>query len=132
MKNQFLLNHEITYLNHGSFGACPKIVFEEYQKWQLELEKQPVEFLGRRYPKLLENVRTVLGKYVGSKPENVVPITNTTFGLNAIANSLNLKKGDEILTTNQEYGAIERMWKIIAQQKGFEIVKAEIPFPLNY
>ena len=38
MKDLFLLNHNITYLNHGSYGACPARVFENYQNWQRKLE----------------------------------------------------------------------------------------------
>ena len=43
-RNEFLLREGITYLNHGSFGACSKVVFQDYQNWQVRLEKQPVQF----------------------------------------------------------------------------------------
>ncbi|MBI5053440.1 MAG: aminotransferase, partial [Chloroflexi bacterium] len=60
MKDLFLLDPTITFLNHGSFGATPKIVFDEYQRWQRELERQPVEFLGRRAASLLAEARSKL------------------------------------------------------------------------
>src|SRR5512132_679680 len=54
VRELFLLDPEIVFLNHGSFGACPRPVFAEYQRLQLELEREPVEFLGlkRRFPEL--------------------------------------------------------------------------------
>ena len=47
IRNQFLLDSKVTFLNHGSFGACPKEIFSEYQSWQKKLENQPVKFLDQ-------------------------------------------------------------------------------------
>ncbi|MFZ1573230.1 MAG: aminotransferase class V-fold PLP-dependent enzyme, partial [Candidatus Kapaibacterium sp.] len=107
-KVDFLLNDKVVFLNHGSFGACPKVVFEEYQYWQRELELQPVEFIGRKLPELLKWSREKLSNYICCNPEEVVYITNATEGVNIIARSLKFKKGDEILCTNHEYGACDR------------------------
>ncbi|MEO5952338.1 MAG: aminotransferase class V-fold PLP-dependent enzyme, partial [Chloroflexia bacterium] len=100
--DQFLLRPDMAFLNHGSFGACPKPVFDAYQAWQRELEAQPVEFLGRRYDSLLADARSKLGPYVGAEPDNIVFVPNATFGINTIARSLVLKPGDEVLTTDHE------------------------------
>src|SRR5690349_12259041 len=103
LKSQFLLNPDIVFLNHGSFGACPKPVFETFQRWQRELEYQPVEFIGRRVDGLLNDARAVLAKYLNVDSENLIFVTNATAGINIVARSLHLQAGDEILTTDQEY-----------------------------
>ena len=95
LKKQFLIDPSITFLNHGSFGATPKPVFKEYQRWQRELENQPVEFLGRRHNDLMRASREVLANYVGTSAENLIYTQNATIALNIVARSLNLKAGDE-------------------------------------
>ena len=68
------------FLNHGSFGACPRPVFDEYQRWQRELERQPVEFLARRYPELIEEAKARLAAYLGARPDDLVFVPNATAG----------------------------------------------------
>ena len=119
LKKQFLLDPSITFLNHGSFGATPKRVFKEYQRWQRELETQPVEFLGRRHNDLMHTSREVLANYVGTSAENLVYTQNATIALNIVARSLNLKAGDEVLSTTHEYGAMDRMWRFLSKEHGF-------------
>ncbi len=84
------MDPEVTFLNHGSFGATPKPVFDTYQRWQRELENQPVEFLDRRAPGLLEEARSRLADYLGTHCDNLVFISNATTGGNIVARSLNL------------------------------------------
>ena len=107
----YLLRRDIAFLNHGSFGACPRPVFEVYQGWQRELERQPVEFLGRRLRGLLGEARAALADFVGTDPPNLVFVPNATAGVNAVARSLalhTLRPGDEVLATDHEYGAVDR------------------------
>ncbi|MCI0551350.1 MAG: aminotransferase class V-fold PLP-dependent enzyme, partial [Anaerolineae bacterium] len=111
LQKHFLLDPSIVFLNHGSFGATPKPVFREYQQWQAEMEKQPVEFLGRRITVLMAESRSILANYVGAHADNLVYTQNATIALNIIARSLDLKTGDEVLATAHEYGAIDRMWR---------------------
>src|SRR5581483_5767002 len=118
LRDCFLLRPNVAFLNHGSFGACPKPVFEAYQRWQLELERQPVEFLGRRFRELMRDARQALGAYVGAPPEDLVYIPNATTGANIVARSLALNPGDEVLTTDHEYGAVERAWRFSCEQRG--------------
>jgi hypothetical protein len=66
LRDQFLLRSDVVFLNHGSFGACPRPVFEAYQQWQFELERQSVEFLGRRFDGLMRSARNALGTLVGA------------------------------------------------------------------
>ncbi len=121
-RSLFLLRPDITFLNHGSFGATPIPVFERYQYWQRELELQPVEFLGRRAKFLLAQSRAALSNYLHTQPGNLVYVTNATTGLNIIARSLNLTSQDEILSTDHEYGAMDRTWRFLARKHGFKYI----------
>jgi isopenicillin-N epimerase len=107
----FLLDPEVTFLNHGSYGACPAPVFERYQELQRELERNPVEFLGRRFYDLTEEARAALAAFVGARADDLVFVPNATAGLNAVIRSLRLEPGDEVLTTRHEYGAVTRTWR---------------------
>jgi isopenicillin-N epimerase len=127
----FLLNPKVVFLNHGSFGACPKPVFETYQRWQAELERQPVEFLGRRAEDLMAEARATLARYLGSDVDEVVYFPNPTTALNMVARSMDLQAGDEILSTDHEYGAMERTWRFLCRKRGARYVRQPIPLPLS-
>ena len=131
LHRQFLLNPEIIFLNHGSFGATPRPVFETYQRWQRELEAQPVEFLGRRAPDLLHDSRTVLAKYLRAECDNLSYIPNATTGMNIIARSLHLHAGDEVLATNHEYGAIDKTWTFLSEKNGFKYINQPVGTPVS-
>jgi isopenicillin-N epimerase len=117
-------------LNHGSFGACPKPVFAEYQRWQRELERQPVEFLGRRFNDLMREARSTLGGYLGAGADDLVYVTNATVGLNIVARSLELQPGDEVLTTDHEYGALDRTWRFLCAKRGAKYLRQPVPVPI--
>lgn len=131
LRDDFLLNPKVVFLNHGSFGACPKPVFAEYQRWQQELERQPVEFLGRRSEGLLDAARAKLAEYVHVDVGNLVFVPNATSGLNVVARSLPLNPGDEILTTDHEYGALNYTWEHVCQKTGARYIHQEIPLPVT-
>lgn len=131
LREQFLIRPDVTFLNHGSYGACPRPVFEQYQAWQLELEQQPVEFIGRRRVDLLREARTGLASYLNADPDEVVYASNVTHALNIAARSLPLTEGDEILTTDHEYGALDRTWKFVGQKTGARYVIQALPSPLD-
>jgi isopenicillin-N epimerase len=131
LKNLFLLDPTVTFLNHGSFGACPIPVFETYQNWQRELERQPVEFLGRRADSLLAEARSHIGAYLNADPNDVIFVMNATAGINQIVRSLKLEAGDEILATNHEYGAIDYTWQFICGQNGAKYIRYPIPLPVT-
>lgn len=129
MRDLFLLDPNVIFLNHGSFGACPQPVFAEYQRWQRELERQPVEFLGRRYDGLMEHARVRLADYLHTHAENLVYIDNATAGVNTIARSLKLQPGDEVLTTDHEYGACDNTWQFICELTGARYIRQHVPLP---
>jgi isopenicillin-N epimerase len=123
VKELFLLDPEVVFLNHGSFGACPLPVFEAYQRYQLELERRPVELLKRRYYELLDAARERLAAYVGADVEGLLFVPNATAGMNMVARSLPLRPGDEVLTTNREYGAVDIVWRFVCERTGASYVR---------
>ena len=127
----FLLDPNIIFLNHGSFGATPRAVFEKYQWWQRELERQPVEFLGRRFTDLMREARTALAAYVHANADDLVFVPNATTAINIVARSLHLNPGDEILTTDHEYGALDRAWRFLCRKTGAVYKQQPIPVPVT-
>jgi isopenicillin-N epimerase len=123
LRELFLLDPEVVFLNHGSFGACPRPVFDEYQRWQRELERQPVEFLARRYAGLIDEAKARLAVYLGARPEDLVFVPNATAGMNVVARSLELGPGDEVLLTDHEYGAVDFLWEHVCDRAGARLVR---------
>ena len=131
LKDLFLLDPQVIFLNHGSFGACPRPVFEKYQAWQVKLEQQPVQFLGTELDNYLRQSRQELGEYIHSSADDIVYIPNATHGVNIIARSLKLKPGDEILSTDHEYGACNFIWDFICHHSGAIYRQQGIEVPVN-
>ena len=120
MKELFLLDPDVVYLNHGSFGACPRPVFERYQELQRELEREPVEFMGRerRLSERFEAARLRLAEYLGADPGSLAFAPNASTALDTVARSLALRSGDEILVGEDEYGGVMRLWAFVAARSG--------------
>jgi isopenicillin-N epimerase len=106
-------------------------VFEAYQAWQLELERQPVEFLGRRFEDLMRVARQALAVFVGADADALVYVPNATTGLNIVARSLSLREGDEVLATDHEYGALDRTWRFICAKRGARYIRQPVPLPIE-
>jgi isopenicillin-N epimerase len=126
VRSEFLLDPDVVFLNHGSFGACPRPVFERYQALQRELERRPIEFLDRQLPERLAEARAALAAYVGAAPNDLVFVPNATSAVNAAARSLELGPDDEVLSTNLEYGANDLLFEHLPAR----YVRADIPLPL--
>ena len=129
-KPQFLLDPTITFLNHGSFGSCPKSIFEEFQRFQLELETEPVDFIQKKQPKYLKAARESLAKFVGCKAQDLFFTSNPTYAINVIMRSIKLNAGDEILATNHEYGAMDRTWNFYCKKSGAKYIRQNINLPV--
>ena len=127
----FTLDPDVLYLNHGSFGACPRVVLEERRRLYEELERQPVLFLDRTLEARLDAARAALGRFVGADPDDLAFVANATSGVNAVARSLTFRPGDEILATDQEYNACRNVLDYVAARSGATVVVAEAPFPLR-
>ena len=131
MKEHFLLDPDIVFLNHGSYGACPKPVFDAWQGWQREMERNPVQFLGRRSAGLLRHARERLAGYLGANADDLVFVSNATTGVNIVAKSLHLNPGDEVLTTDLEYGACRATLARVCAAAGARLVVVPVPLPLT-
>jgi isopenicillin-N epimerase len=131
LRAEFLLDPSVTFLNHGSFGACPRAVLERCQEWQLELERQPVLFLARRQEELLGEARAALGTYVGADPDDLVFVPNATAGVNVAARSVGLDAGDEVLSTELEYGALDLTWERVCAETGARYVRTPVRLPVT-
>jgi isopenicillin-N epimerase len=131
LRELFQLDPKVAFLNHGSFGATPKEVFEVYQGWQRKLEHQPVKFLGREIQGLLSEARKSLGAYLNADKDDLIFVPNATTGVNIVARSLNLKAGDEVLASDHEYGACNNTWTYLSQRQGFTYRHVAIPLPVR-
>lgn len=129
-KNAWPLDPELTFLNHGSFGACPNVVLEHQHRLRHELERSPVQFMLQRLPELLDEAREAVARFVGARPCDLVFTSNATAGVNAVLRSLSLA-GGELLTTNHTYAACKNALDYVAQRHRLEVVVANVPFPLD-
>ncbi|MFC1887579.1 aminotransferase class V-fold PLP-dependent enzyme [Candidatus Cloacimonadota bacterium] len=129
-KHDFLLNKDIYFFNNGSYGACPRKVFESYQKWQREIEYQPVEFYQKKLLPELKKSRQIIAEFINAHDNDLILIRNATYAVNTIIRSLDLTVKDEVLITDQEYGACRNAWLFWQQEKGFKLSTIEIALPL--
>lgn len=127
----WLLDPAVTFLNHGSFGACPRSVLEFQNEIRARLERQPVQFLVRELEPLLDNARGVLAHFVGADVADLVFVPNTTSGVNTVLRSLTFAPGDELLVTNHEYAACRNALHCVAERSGARVVAVNTPFPFH-
>jgi isopenicillin-N epimerase len=125
------LDPQVDYLNHGSFGACPRTVLEAQAELRARLEREPMDFLVRRLPSELARARAALGAFVGADADDLAFVSNATGGVNAVLRSLDLRPGDELLTSDHAYGACRKSLEYAAARAGARVVVASLPFPLR-
>jgi len=126
------LDPKVTFLNHGSFGSCPRSVLAFQQEMRERLERQPVQFLVRELEELLDEARQTLASFIGADSDGLVFVPNATAGVNTVLRSLKFEPGDELLVTNHEYKACRSALDFAASRAGLRVVEAEIPFPLSH
>ncbi|MEA2547259.1 MAG: isopenicillin-N epimerase [Chloroflexota bacterium] len=131
LARHWILDPAVTFLNHGSFGACPSDVLAAQRRWRDRMEEQPVQFLARDLPALLADARSTLGEFVGADPDDLAFVTNATGAVNAVVRSLHFEPGDELLTDDHEYNATINVMRHVAERDGARVVVARIPFPTN-
>ena len=131
LRDEFMLDPAIAFLNHGFVGATPRVVFEANLKRQREFEREPVDFISRFATARLAEARASLARYVDADPDDLVFTTNGTVGLNMVARSLALGPGDELLMTDHEHGGIVRLFRSMAERRGFTLVTRAVPLPVT-
>lgn len=125
------LEPEVTFLNHGAFGACPKPVLEIQQQFRQRLEQQPLRFLAQDLEGLLDAARATLAEFVEADPLDLAFVPNATTGVNTVLRSLHFTPADQLLTTNHEYNACRNALDFVAARSGAQVVVADIPLPLQ-
>ncbi|KAA3611626.1 MAG: aminotransferase class V-fold PLP-dependent enzyme [Planctomycetota bacterium] len=131
MKKHWGLDPEVIFLNHGSFGACPKEVLEYQQELRRRLEREPVRFFMRELEQGLNQTRHRLAPFLGADPEDLAFVPNATTGVNAVLRSLPWQPGDQILVTDHEYNACRNVADFVADRFGVEVVLVKLPFPID-
>ncbi|XHX77739.1 MAG: aminotransferase class V-fold PLP-dependent enzyme [Stenomitos frigidus ULC029] len=129
--NYWSLDPSITFLNHGSFGACPLPVLAAQQRWRDRMERQPLQFFGRDLEALLDDARVELAAFVDADAGDLAFVPNATTAINTVLRSLFFAPGDELLTTNQEYNACRNALDYVAERYGLKVVIAQVPFPID-
>lgn len=124
------LDPSITFLNHGSFGACPSPVLKAQQQWRARMEQQPLQFFGRDLEALLDQARVELAVFIGADADDLAFVPNATTAVNTVLRSLPFEPGDELLTTSQEYNACRNALNYVAERYDLKVVVAEVPFPI--
>ena len=119
------------FLNHGSFGSCPRAVRSSYTAAQERLESRPIELLGRRIRELLAPSRARVGEFLGMSPGSFGFVTNATEGVNSVLRSLDLRPGDELLATSHVYNAVRNAMKFRARQCGGVYVECPVDLPAS-
>ena len=125
------LDPKVTYLNHGSFGACPSAVLALQSALRLEMEREPVDFLAVNLQVRLDEARKVLAQFLGAEAADLVFVANATTGVNAVLRSLAFEPGDELLTTTHTYAACRKTIDYVVARSGARLVVATVPFPLR-
>ena len=123
------LDPHVDYLNHGSFGACPRAVLAYQGDLRALMEREPVDFLARHLPRLLASAREALGAFVRADARDLAFVPNATTAVNAVLRSLDLRPGDELLTTDHVYAACRKAMQFVAARSGARVVVAPVPFP---
>jgi isopenicillin-N epimerase len=126
------LDPDITFLNHGSFGACPIAIQQQQQQLRAQMESEPVRFFALELEPLLDQARHTLAEFVGADAERLAFVPNATTGVNTVLRSLSFYPGDELLTTNHEYNASRNALNFTAQQSGATVKVVEVPFPIAH
>jgi isopenicillin-N epimerase len=130
VKEHWTLDPDIAFLNHGSFGATPRLVLEKQSALRAQMEREPVRFFVRELEPLIDDARRVLAEFIGADAEGLAFVTNATSGVNAVLRSFDLDKHDELLVTSHEYNACRNTLEYVAGVAGAKVVVIDVPFPI--
>ena len=126
-----MLEPGVDFLNHGSFGAVPRVVFEAQTEWRRRIEAAPVEVIARRRLELIDTAKRPVGQWLGMRPDDFGLVTNATEGVNAVLHSLRFGPGDGLLTTNHVYNAVRQAMKFTCARSGATYREVDVPLPVS-
>jgi isopenicillin-N epimerase len=130
-RDEWLLDPDVAFLNHGSFGATPRTVLAEQERWRARMERHPTHFMSEELPPALRAAAARLAAFVGSEAKDLVFVENATAGCNTVLRSIPLAPGDEILVTDHGYPAVRKAAEHAAARAGARVIEAQVPFPLD-
>jgi len=131
MRRHWTLDPDVVFVNHGSYGACPRVVLDAAARFRADLEREPVRFFERFLESELDGARIEVARFVGARPEQLAFVPNATSAVSAVLRSLDLGPGDALLTTDHAYGACRNALELVARRASVEIVTASVPFPVQ-
>ncbi len=129
IRHEWGLDPDFLTINHGSYGATPKVVLAEQERWRRRMEAQPTRFFAREAPGALREAAGVLAKFLGAEAGDIAFVPNATTGANAVLRSMTFAPGDEILHASHVYNAVRNTIAYVAERSGAKVVVAEVPFP---
>lgn len=129
MRHHWALDRHVSHLNHGSYGATPRVVLDAQRRIRDEFEANPTGFVEDRYFDELGEVRQRLAGFLGADSASLAFVANATTGVAAVIGSLELSEGDEILTTDHAYNACRNIVDVAAGRAGARVVIAPVRFP---
>ncbi len=130
LRAHWTLDPAVVFLNHGSFGACPRDILREQDRLRAVMEREPVHFFLHTLPPLLDRAREDVAGFVGARPDDLVFVRNASAGVNAVLGSLRFEPGDELLTTDHVYGACRNALRHLCSRSGARLVIVPVPFPI--
>jgi isopenicillin-N epimerase len=131
VRSNWILDPEVAFLNHGSYGATPRPVLERQHALRVELEREPVSFLWRLLPDLAAEARSCVAGFVGADPDGVAFVTNATTGVNTVLGSLvpSLRPGDRLVATDHAYPAVRNALLAACARSGASLDEVTVPLP---
>ena len=131
LRAHWTLDPAVVFLNHGSFGACPRVILAEQDRLRAVIEREPVHFYVHALGPLLDHAREQVAGFLGARPEDLAFVRNATAGVAAVLGSLRLEPGDELLTTDHVYGACHNALRHLCERSGARLVVVHVPFPIT-
>lgn len=131
LRSRWLLEPDIAFLNHGSFGACPRDVLDVQAAFREQMERQPVRFFVRELPALVGAARTALSSFLKADPQGLLFVPNATSGVNTALASFPFCRGDRVLLTDHSYNACRNAVHFIAERHSLSVDVVALPWPVQ-